>query len=433
MLIKNLASPQKKLVLANVIWLLFASVINQGFTAISLLITARSLGPFLFGQFSACLALTRLTSIFFNLGIDTWMLRAGQASEASIGITVANVLGIKSALGLIWLVCLSLLPQFLDPNTYPLMLLLTSAATIWVEAVVSTLSQGFNILLKNDLTLRLTIVSSSLLLLGTLAVSALPQSTPLYFVFVRLITGWITAGIGLLRLTRISSLHIDYTHLPTILLQTLPFALSDALLIIYTQADIALVGILLGSQSAGFYSTASGILRAAFVIPSAVFLVMTPLISQLGKQRDLNRFSKTSVQTFLSLFGIGFTLWLLVRAGGPLFIRLILRERFAPAGAVLTILSIILLFKSCSYALATVIIATEKQIWRVVVQGITAFINLCLNIIIIPVYGIVGAAWVYVASEGLLALGYAFVAIKGYLSLIGKQHQTTWFGKHGSR
>lgn len=422
MLVKNLASPQKKLVIANVLWLLFASAINQGFTAVSLLITARSLGPFFFGQFSACLALTRLVSIFFNLGIDTWMLRAGQASEASIGITVADVLGIKSTLGLIWFICLSLLSQFLDPNTYPLLLLLTSAATIWVEAVVSTLSQGFNILLKNDLTLRLTIISSSILLVGTLAVSALPRSTPLYFLFVRLITGWITAGIGLLRLARISSLHPDYTHISTILIQSLPFALSDALLIIYTQADIALVAILLGSQSAGFYSTASGILRAAFVIPSAVFLVMTPLISQSAKQRDLSRFSSISVQTFLSLLGIGFTLWLLVRIGGPLFITLILRERFAPAGAVLTVLSIILLLKSCSYASAAVIIATEKQMWRVVVQGIAAFANLCLNIIIIPVYGIIGAAWVYVASEGLLLLGYSFVAMKGYLSLLrGKQ------------
>lgn len=420
--IKNLISPQKKLVVANVMWLLFASTINQGFTAVSLLITARSLGPFFFGQLSACLALTRLSSIFFNLGTDTWMLRVGQADETSIGVTIANVLIIKSTFGLIWFICLSLLSQFLDPNTYPLLLLLTSAATIWVEAVVSTLSQGFNILLKNDLTLGLTVISSSFLLVGTLLVSALPQNTPLYFVFVRLITGWITAGIGLLRLARISYLHLDHTYISTIIIQSLPFALSDTLLIIYTQADTALIAILLGSQSAGFYSTASGILRATFVIPSAVFLVMTPIISQLGKQGNLSRFSSVIVQTFLSLLGIGFTLWLLVRIGGPLFITLILREKFAPAGTILTILSIILLFKSCSYALASVIIATEKQTWRVVVQGIAALANLCLNVIIIPFYGIIGAAWVYVASEGLLLLGYIFVATKGYLTLLkGKQ------------
>lgn len=415
---KDSVSSPKQLIIANIIWLLFASVVNQGFTAVSLLITARSLGPFFFGQISACFALTRLISIFFNLGMDTWMLRTGQGCELFIGTTIANVLSVKFMLGVIWFIGLLFLSQFLDPSTYPLMLLLTSAATVWIEAVISTLVQGFNILLKNDLTIRLNVISSSVLLVGTLVVSALPQSTPLYFAFVRLITSWIAASIGLLWLKRMSSLHPDYNLISTILLQSLPFALSDALLIIYTQADIALVGILLDSQSAGFYSTASGILRTVFIIPSAVFLVMTPIISRLGKQKDFSRFSNISLQTFLSLLGIGFILWLLIRIGGPLFVMLILREKFAITGAILTILSPILLFKSCSYALAAIIIATEKQPWRVIVQGIVAFANLCLNIIIIPAYGIIGAAWVYVASEGLLLLGYVFVAIKGYLSLL---------------
>lgn len=415
---KNLESHQKKLVLANVIWLLSASVISQSFNAVTLFITAHLLGPFLFGQFAACLALARLSSIFFNLGTDTWMLRVGQITETSVGTTIASVLSIKSTLGLVWFLGLSLLSQLLDPNTYPFPLLLTSAAAIFGEAIVSTISQGFNLLLKNNLTLKLTLISSSILLLGTLLASASPHSLPIHFALVRLIAGWITAGIGLFRLKRTQALCPSLIHASTILIQSLPFALSDALLIIYTQADVALVALLLGSQPAGLYSTASGILRAGFVIPSSVFLVMTPLISQSARQRNLSRLFRISAQTFLSLLAIGLILWLLTQTGGPLFVALILGEKFAPAGDILTILSIILLFKSCSYASAALIIATEQQLWRVAIQGIAALVNLCLNIIIVPNYGIVGAAWVYVVSEGLLLLGYIFVALRGYLKLL---------------
>ncbi|MBC7227764.1 MAG: oligosaccharide flippase family protein [Thermoflexales bacterium] len=414
---KNLILVRKNAILANIIWLLLASAISQGFTAASLLITARSLGPSLFGQFSACLALSRLTSIFFNLGMDTWLLRAGRTNETTFGLVIASILGIKTILGTVWLFSILFLSRFLDPATYPPVLLLVSAFTILGEATTTTISQGFNVLLKNKVTLKLSLISSTILFAGTLMIHLLLHSTPMHFMLARLLTGWMTVGLGLLWLMKISPLQVEPALLVPTLIQSFPFAISDALLIIYTQADIALVGILLDSKSAGLYSTASGLLRTAFIIPSAVFMVMTPIISQLGKQKDLPLFSKMAVKTFFALLVVGLTLWLLMRIGGPLFVRLTLQPKFAQAGAILAILSVILLFKSCSYALAAVIIATEQQAWRVVVQGVVAFTNLCLNIIVIPIYGITGASWVYVASEGLLLLGYVLVAVKGYLAL----------------
>lgn len=43
---------------------------------------------------------------------------------------------------------------------------------------------------------------------------------------------------------------------------------------------------------------------------------------------------------------------------------------------------------------------------------IAAVFNISANILIIPLYGINGVAWVYVISELLLVIGYGWVTIK---------------------
>jgi len=421
MLIKNSVFPRREIVFTNIFWLSLASLISQGFIAISLLITARSLGASAYGQYSASLALTRLTSICFNWGLDTWLLREGRCTEKPISVIIANILATKFILGVVWFFALLFLSRSLDSKIYPFYLLCASASATWVETgLISTLIQGFNISLKNLLTLVISAISSIGLFFTTLALAFLQMNNPLHFMIVRLLISCAAVCVGLFWLLRIpvSTISTCSTCMRTILLRSLPFAVSDALLIIYTQIDITLIAILLDSQSVGLYSSASGILRAAFVIPSAVYSVMTPLISQLAREGNFVRLAKTVQRTYLALFFIGLALWSGMFWGGPTIVSLILREGFAPAGKVLTILSVILFIKSISYASASVIIATNKQIWRVVVQGIAAFINVGLNLLVIPLYGIWGAAWVYVISEAFLMIGYIVVATRGYRALL---------------
>ena len=57
---------------------------------------------------------------------------------------------------------------------------------------------------------------------------------------------------------------------------------------------------------------------------------------------------------------------------------------------------------------ATVLVAVGWQQRRLVPQMLSAFANIGLNIWAIPRWGIEGAAHVYVASEVVLFIGYAF-------------------------
>lgn len=399
----------KKQVLSSIITLFSAASIGQVASGLSVLFTARPLGVEAFGQYAACFALTKLTSILFTLGTDTLLLREGRRGETPLGVLVGSNLVIKTCLGLLWLCGLMLASRFLDPDIYPPRLLVLCALATWMEASLQTVLYCGILSMKKRAIALLELSSSLGLLFATLWLAAGKLADPHLYAGVRLILAGVVALAGLAWFGKGVRLGFEPRLLPAMLRQLIPFALSDALVLVYTQADISLVAILLGTQAAGLYSPASGILRALFVIPSAVYLVMTPLLSQQAAAKSPD-FIKTMRMVYLALAGVGAFLWLATSLLAPGIVWLVLGPAFETSAGILAVLGVILFLKSCSYASASVIVATTGQGWRVSVQAAAALANLLLNLLLLPRLGISGAAWAYAASEALLVAGYLLVA-----------------------
>jgi O-antigen/teichoic acid export membrane protein len=85
---------------------------------------------------------------------------------------------------------------------------------------------------------------------------------------------------------------------------------------------------------------------------------------------------------------------------------LLLGEAFSPSAPLLAILSPILFLKTCSFGAAAILVAVGWQTRRLYVQATAAAVNVTLNLALIGQFGIRGVAWVYVASELLLTVGY---------------------------
>jgi O-antigen/teichoic acid export membrane protein len=189
-----------------------------------------------------------------------------------------------------------------------------------------------------------------------------------------------------------------------------PFAASEFLAMITMRADVVIVSLTLGKTATGLYSPAVGLVNMAFLVPLAVYLVMVPVLSNLY-QNHSQQATKTAIRTIaLSLFlGIGLTL--LVRIGSPLII-LLLGPSYTASVAILKILSWVLLFKCGSYAMAAILVATDRQMKRTSIQVIAALANIILNFSIVFWLGIKGVAYVYVFTEIILFAGYSYYALR---------------------
>ena len=75
------------------------------------------------------------------------------------------------------------------------------------------------------------------------------------------------------------------------------------------------------------------------------------------------------------------------------------------SGAVLAVLSGVLVLRCPSTALAAALVAVGWQTWRVGAQAVAAILNVVLNLLIVHQFGVMGVAKVYVFTEAILFLG----------------------------
>lgn len=405
MMEERLTPLTRRSVVGNILALFSGTALSQFAVALTLFLTARALGVAQFGQYAACFALAKMTAVLFNIGMDTWLLREGRMGHTALGVLVGTNLTAKAGLGAVWFLGLLAISTLLPRDTYPFALLALAALASWLEAAFNTVVFAFNTALENRATAVLTSLSGLALLGITLVFIATGESSPYSYVQARLGIAGISAAGGLAWFGYGRRMRASWSTWRRTRGELAPYALSEALLLVYTQADITILALLLGKVAAGIYSPASSIVRSLFVVPQAVHLVMVPVLSQMlaeGRRSLMPTFRRT----YLSLSALGGALWLGMGLFGPPLVLLLLGEDFAPSAGLLPVLSAILFLKSVSHAMAALIVTVGYQAKRVVVQAIVAALNVGVNLWFIPRLGVPGAAWAYVVSEAALLVGY---------------------------
>jgi O-antigen/teichoic acid export membrane protein len=189
--------------------------------------------------------------------------------------------------------------------------------------------------------------------------------------------------------------------------ETLPFAASEFLAWASMRVDVLIVALLLGETEVGQYSPAVGIINAAFLIPAAVYMVVTPVLSNLFVT-NVRQGWLTARRSLLLLLAVGVVISLaLFMLAGPA--AALLGQSFSGSRQVLQILSSILFVHSITFGLAAIIVATGLQTQRTMVQVVAVIVNVSLNLLVLRWAGIRGAAVVYVITEMVLFSGYGWL------------------------
>lgn len=402
----------RRMVVGNITALFSGSVVAQGLTALTLLLTARQLGPSGYGQYTGSFALVSFTGILFNLGLDVWLLREGGRDPERLKESAGSVLALKVGLGLIFVALWWGLAGWVQVSTFPPDLLRLSALTVLFDRLFLTLTTVFKAALKNRMTSLLDILSDSLWLGGTLILIGLGQETVEGFFGVRMGALGMMFGVALWMAMRVIKLSARWEIMRGALRGAFPYASSEFLTWIYMRFDVLIIGFALGAQAVGLYAPAVSLVNALFLIPAAVHAVFIPILSNLFAHHPAQAW-KTAWRSVLLLTGIGLALTGGLFLGADLLVGL-LGARYIASVEILKILSLILWVHSVAFGMAAIMVALNLQGRRSFVQAIAVVVNIGLNLWIVRWLEIPGVAWVYVITEGVLVIGYAWIVVNAY-------------------
>jgi O-antigen/teichoic acid export membrane protein len=365
-------------------------------------ILARALGPEGRGEFVAAGAIAALGMQFGNLGLhsaNTYFVsrdRTLLGALASNSAIVATVLGALIALVIFFAKESGFL--FGDLSTAYFLLIL-----IWIPIGIGQLLQHnlvvgiqrFAVFNNVDLSMRIAT------LLCCLALWLLGVASPIPYIVVAIA---VTASSYLFCFLFIRT-QPDGSSGPamSLLQQQLPYGgkvfLAALFAFLVVRSDVILLKELSGSHETGVYSAAVSLVDLLHLFPVAVGVVLFPQLSVPGAAEDRWRVTRSALLHTAWLLSIGAAVLMF---WGEFIIKLLFGAPFLPAYPVLVVLAPAMLFFGLNNIISVYISAIGLPWFGVWVWCVAFCANLAFNLLWIPRFGGVGAAWASLLSYALV-------------------------------
>jgi O-antigen/teichoic acid export membrane protein len=200
----------------------------------------------------------------------------------------------------------------------------------------------------------------------------------------------------------------DFAGTKKLLKTATPFALAGGFSKLYSYIDSILLAAFIGTGAVGIYAIAYKMTYAFQFLPMAFVAAVYPGMSALvGRDtKKLGELFEKSIWYLLILVApISFGIF----SVAPDVVRLAGKE-YVDAALVLQALVFVLIPLFLDFPIGSLLNAADKQATKTTIMGLTMVINTILNLVLIPIVGIIGAAYAAEASFWFMFLaGLYFV------------------------
>jgi len=404
------ARPGWRRAASNFGWLVAERGIRFVFGALVGFWVARYLGPTGLGILSYCLALVTLVGFVPALGLDAVVKREVLNRPAAAGELLASACVLRLVAGALTCGALWLAPTWVRGFTPEeadvcrvLALLLFQPALalpeVWLQAelrakqvvLVQLAALTVASAARIGLVLRgATVVAFAWVLIGEMGLG--------------MATLWIFARRGGLkwspRLVRLAAMR-------RLMAEAWPLMFASLAIVVYMKIDEVMLRQMSGTTAVGIYAAAARLSEVWYCLPTA--LASSVLPGLLRARRDSPAEYEWAQQRYYD--GSAAAAYLLsvpVALAAPWIVKLAYGVAFAEAGPILAVHIWSSIFVFLGVARGQWLVNEGHQAFYLVATLCGAVANIGLNLLLIPRWGGVGAAWATVVSYGIAAWGASY-------------------------
>jgi len=205
------------------------------------------------------------------------------------------------------------------------------------------------------------------------------------------------------------STNIDIDMCKYLAKEALPFIAANVFFIIYYRVDILMLSYLQGNTPVGLYSAAYKLIDPLLFLPGALASTLMPVMS---KQyiTDTNNLKRTYMLGYRYIFMIMLPVTVGIYIISENVIDLLYTTEYSGSIVAMQILVATIIFNSLNSIHSSVLTATNLQKLNLLAVTICCIANVFLNIILIPTYSYMGAAFATLICVILLFfIGFYFV------------------------
>ncbi len=414
----------------NTTVLLVAQIISYVLAFFYTIYTARYLGASGFGIISSALALGAILSIFTELGLSTLTVREVSRDKSLANKYIGNTLALKLILSSITITAMVLVVTL---GHYPPQI----AAVIYyitlsfvVGAFTSIFYSIFQAYEKMEFQSIGQIINSIIMFSGILLIIYYQKSI-IEFGLIYLIASIISLIYGViicvwkfvlpkieidlnLWKSALTKIELDTNLWKFLITEAVPLAISGVFLLIAFRIDTLILLWINGTAAVGFYNAAFSLMTALMFVPFVYVSAIFPLLSRLNvSSKELLKYSYEKSFKYLIILSLPIAVGTTLLAS-PI-ILMIYKSAFSQSIAALQILiwAIPLIF--VNYILGTAINSINKQRETVKTTFIAMLLNIALNLLLLPRYGLIAACYITILTElTCFMLWFHIMNVHGY-------------------
>jgi O-antigen/teichoic acid export membrane protein len=389
---------------ANTSWMFAEQLLRMVAGLLVGIWVARYLGPEQFGVFSYAIAFASLFGSIAKLGLDGIVVRdlVREPDQRDLYLGTAFWLKLGGAFVMLGAVALATQLTTSDRTTNLYILIIASGAIFQSFEVVAFYFQS-QVLSKFVSICKMTqLLISSLLKLYFILTGA----DLIFFVLVTLVDQ-ITLALSLYVAYFYQKLggfyrHFDMAIVRRFLRDSWPLIFSGLVVMIYMRIDQIMIKEMLGEREVGLYSAAVRISELWYFIPAIITSSLFPSI--INAKKISEKLYCTRLQRLYTLM-----VWLAIVIALPMtflsdwLVILLYGEAYKEAGFVLMIHIWAGVFVFLGVASESWLISENLQRISFYRAFLGAGINVILNFVLIPIYGLIGAAIATVIAQAMAA------------------------------
>lgn len=395
-----------KKIFVNSGYLFFEKILNMGLSFIVSIYVVRYLGPEEYGLWQYSISLVALIMPLGRLGtthlaIRDLVLSSNEERKCEILGTVFTLMFIT---GIIGAIIISFIGSQIETEKVVIVLIIIASTELFFQGL-----EVFDYWFQSKVLSKYSVLAKS-------AAQVTVTLLKLFFVFfdlgLILISFTVVIG-GIIRSTlyiyfylkkneSITKWKFDSFYAKNLLKNSWPLIISGLSLAIYMKIDQVMLRNMVSAVAVGNYAVAVKLSGIWYFIPMSVISSVFPSIIN-SKKDSLRKYNNRLQYLYTILVFIAFIIAVPMTFLSDFLVQFLFGSEYIDAGKVLSIHIWAGIFVFMGVARSKWIINENYQFYGMLFNIIGAVTNVLLNLIFIPKYGIVGAAWATVISQALSA------------------------------
>lgn len=393
--------------LGNTGWILFERVLHVLLTLVTTSLTLRYLGAAGSGMIDYGASYVTIFTILCKLGLDSILVNEIVKGEESPGTLVGTTIGLRLLSALASVGVIAAVVALLKPGDTAILLIAVIQSLSLLLVAFDTIDFWF----QSQLQSRYTALAKAIAFLAVCAfrLTLIAVSADVYWFAFAGVVDALIIGVLLLvfyRRTATDRLRFSWKAARHLLPLSAPFILSAVLITVYTQMDTIMLGSLAQGDTdvaVGIYNAAAKVCNMWVFVPLAIIDSARPMIlSQKG--RDEAAYQTRYRRLYAAVIWLGIAAAVGISLLSPWIIRIIAGEAFSASAAVLVVLIWARLFSVMGTTRGIWMVSERLGRYVVMFAAVGAAVNFALNVLLIPLLGVMGAAVATLITEALVSV-----------------------------